>query len=84
MARAKNDYLWKNLRASKYGGVDVVGFREAPSSSVLAGQTLLHFIDNYDTEEEARAAHPDAKEYTSKWTAPQVSVNHLSDEGDLY
>ena len=29
-------YLWKSLRRGKYGGVDVVGFKEAPRSSVLA------------------------------------------------
>ena len=76
-------YLWKALRAGRYGGVDVVGFYEAKRSSVLAGQTLTQFIDNYPDEASARAAHPDANEgWTSKWTAPQVSLNHLPDEDD--
>jgi len=82
-SKMKQEYLWKAVRFSKYGGVDVVGFKEAPAHSVLAGQTLTCFIDNYEDEASARAAHPDCTEgFTSKWTAPQVSVNHLSDEGD--
>lgn len=76
------DYLWKSLRYSNYGGIDVVGFFEAEESSVLAGQTLTRFIDNFPTEEEARRAHPDAEGFTSKWTAPGVSLNHLPGEDD--
>jgi len=83
MTKQKSEYLWKSLRWSKYGGVDVVGFKEAPRHSVLAGQTLTCFIDNYEDEAAARAAHPDCVEsFTSKWTAPQVSVAHLPGEDD--
>ena len=82
MTRTKKEYLWKSLRVGTYGGIDVVGFKKAERSSVLAGQTLTCFIDNYETEEEARAAHPDATGFTSKWTAPPVSLNHLPDDGD--
>ena len=53
-------YLWKALRHGKYGGIDVVGFKEAARSSVLAGQILTVFIDNYDTEEAALIAYPEA------------------------
>jgi hypothetical protein len=75
-------YLYKKLRAGKYGGIDVVGFAEAPASSVLAGQTLKHFIDNYETEEAAKAAHPDAEGYSSVFTDPPVSLAHLPGEND--
>lgn len=76
-------YIWKALRVGRYGGVDVVGFREAPAGSVLAGQTLTCFIDNFATEAEARCAYPETvAEWTSKWTAPRVSVAHLPDDGD--
>ena len=79
----EDKYLWKSLRRGKYGGIDVVGFKEAEESSVLAGQTLTCFIDNYEDEVTARAEHPDATEgFTSKWTAPRVSVAHLPDYGD--
>lgn len=76
------EYLWKALRHGKYGGIDVVGFKEMPESSVLAGQVVRCFIDNYDTEEEALKAYPDANGFTSKWTEPQVSLSHLPDEND--
>lgn len=76
-------YLWKSLRRGKYGGVDVVGFKEAPRSSVLAGQTLTCWLDNYEDEVAARAAHPECGEgFTSKWTTPQVSLSHLPSEDD--
>lgn len=80
------EFLWKALRQSKHGGIDVVGFREMPEDSVLAGQTITVFIDNYDTEEEALAAHPDAEEggYVNKFTIPPVSLNHLPDDGDSW
>lgn len=81
-ARPRREYLWKALRVGRYGGYDVVGFKEAPRNSVLSGQTLTCFIDNYASEAEARAAHPDAEGFTSGWTGPQVSVSHLPGEDD--
>lgn len=75
------DYLYKALRVSKYSGIDVVGFKEE-TSGVLKGQTILHFIGNYETEELARQAHPDAGQYVSMFTSPRVSLNHLPDEND--
>lgn len=42
----------------KYG---VYEYDIHPDSSVLAGQVRRVFIDWYDTEEEAVAAHPDAE-----------------------
>lgn len=78
-------YLWKALRWSKRGGIEVVGFFEAAQSSVLAGQTLTQYLGWYETEAEALAAHPEAEGHTtSKLGGPQVSVSHLSDQPDLY
>ena len=83
MNTKQNGYLWKAVRQGRYGGIDVVGFKEAPQSSVLAGQILTCFISNYPTEEEARKAHPDCTEgFTSKWTSPQISLSHLPGEND--
>ena len=76
-------FLWKSLRANRYGeGVDVVGFANAPRGSVLAGQTLRHFIDTYPDEAAARRAHPDVTGYTHPMLEPQPSFNHLPGEDD--
>ena len=78
-------FEYKKLRRSTGGygeGIDVVGYKPAKRSSVLAGQMLAHFIDSYDTEEEALEAHPDAEGYTSKFTDPGPSLDHLPDEND--
>ena len=75
------EYLWYTLRPSTWGGFDVHGFFEADKSSVLAGQTIKRFLDNFDTEAEAREAYPDAK-FGSAWTDPQVSLGHLPSEDD--
>ncbi len=77
-----NDFLWKALRRGKYGGVDVVAFREMPESSVLAGQTVTVFLDNYATEELARKDYPDVEGFTNEWLQPPVSVAHLPGEDD--
>jgi hypothetical protein len=80
MAKPKIEY--RKLRRSQYGGVDVVGYYTAPQSSVLAGQTCRIFLDSFDTEEAALAAYPDAEGYSSKFTDPVVSLNHLPSEDD--
>lgn len=74
------DYLWYTVRPSKYGdGFDVHGFREAEPGSVLEGQYLKCFVDRFDSVENAQKAFPTAK-MGSKWTDPQVSLNHLPDD----
>lgn len=78
----KDQYQWKSLRQGKYGGIDVVGFREAEKNSVLAGQTLTCFIDNFPTEEAARASFPEVTGFVNKFTVPQVSLAHLPGEDD--
>ena len=82
VAEGAGEFLYKKLRPSQYGGVDVVGFKEAPRNSVLSGQVLKHFIDSYETEEEALKAHPDAEGYSNQYTDPQVSLSHLPGEDD--
>ena len=78
--KVKPEYSWYTIRSDGRGGIDVHGFKEC-TSGVLKGQTLKHFVDSFDTEEEAKAKFPDA-EYGSKWTDPQVSYNHLPSEDD--
>jgi hypothetical protein len=74
-------YLWYTIRQSKYGpGYDVHGFKEADKNSVLEGQTLKCFVAVFDTLEDAQSAYPQAK-MGSEWTDPQVSLNHLPDDG---
>ena len=82
VAEGAGEFLYKKLRPSQYGGVDVVGFKQAPRNSVLSGQVLKHFIDSYETEEEALKAHPDAEGYSNQYTDPQVSLRHLPGEDD--
>lgn len=82
MSEGGSEFLYKKLRQGRHGSVDVLGYKEAPSHSVLSGQVLKHFIDNYKNEEEALRAHPDAEEYSNAYTDPQVSVSHLPGEDD--
>lgn len=74
-------YLWKSLRVGQYGGVDVVGFQKMPDSSVLAGQTVTCFIDNYENEDLARKEHPDVEGYTNKWLQP-ICLSHLEEDNE--
>ena len=75
------NFLYKKLRADGYGAVDVVGFA-VQQGGVLDGQVIKHFIDSYPDEAAARAAHPDAEGWSSKYTDPVVSLNHLPGEDD--
>ena len=75
------EYLYKKFRAGQRGGIDVVGFQRM-TSGVLEGQVVRCFIDNYETEEMARAEHPDAEGYSSRFTDPVVSLSHLPGEND--
>lgn len=75
----KFDYY--TLRWSKYGGVDVLGWGTY-TSGVLQGQPRKVFLDNFEDEESAREAYPLATNFSSSWTEPQVSLNHLPSEDD--
>ena len=81
-------YLWKTVRASAAGdSYEVHGFAEA-TSGVLEGQTIKHYLNSYDLVTEAVREHPELMDadgeinYGSKWTDPQVSFSHLSNDGD--
>lgn len=77
----KSKFLWYTMRQDHHGEFDIHGFAEAPESSVLAGQTIKHYIETLPNEAACRAKYPDIK-FGSRWTDPQVSLAHLSDEGD--
>ena len=79
---SERDYDYYTLRHGKWGGVDVLGWSTYPRHSVLAGQPMKVFLDNFDTEEEARKAYPQAEHFSNKWTEPQVSLNHLGENDD--
>lgn len=70
-------YEYLTLRRCFDGSVDVLGWGTYPESSVLAGQASKTFLACFDTEEEARFAYPEAENFSSKFTEPQISYNHL-------
>lgn len=70
------------LRHGKRGGVDVLGWGTYPASSVLAGQPMKVFLDNYDSEEAALAAYPSAQ-WSHAMLDPQVNLSHLPGENDM-
>jgi hypothetical protein len=77
MTKPTTGYLWTTYRESDMGGFDIHGFKEQ-KGGVLDGQTIKCFITALNTMEEVTQAFPDAKP-GSRWTDPQVSLNHLSD-----
>jgi hypothetical protein len=65
-----------------HGGFDVNDIGSVyPESSVLAGQTMIKFIDSFDTIELAQAAYPEAT-VSHKLLLPQNTVDHLPDDTD--
>lgn len=61
--------------------VYVYGWGVYERGSVLEGQARKVFLDAYPSVEDALKQYPEAKP-GSKWTDPQVSLNHLPDEND--
>jgi hypothetical protein len=49
-----------------------------PKHSVLAGQTIIRFVDRFETLEEAREAFPEAR-VSHALLMPQNSFDHLED-----
>lgn len=49
-----------------------------PRSSVLAGQARKRFIDSFETVDEAKAAHPDAR-MSHPMLQEQNTFGHLAD-----
>lgn len=84
MPRDISQFHYLKLRHGRYGGVDVLGFGTYPKNSVLAGQTSKTFIDNFNTEAEARAAYPTVDgDFTHPLLGPRVSLNHLPGPDDM-
>jgi hypothetical protein len=52
-----------------------------PESSVLAGQTMIKFVDSFDNIELAQAAYPKAT-LSHSMLAPQNTFDHLPDDAD--
>ncbi len=73
----KFDYI--TLQFKKHDGFNAYGWSTYPENSVLAGQAMKCFIDTFETREEAEAAFPDAQ-WSSEFTEPQPSYNHLPEE----
>jgi hypothetical protein len=76
------DYLTLRHGRGPMAGVDVLGWSTYPDISVLAGQPMKVFLDNFPTEEEARAKFPQAEGFSNAWTEPQVSLAHLPGPDD--
>lgn len=74
-------YDYCTLSFNEYGGINLYGWGTYGRSSVLAGQSKKQFLEMYDTKEEAEKLHPDLA-FSSKWTEPQNSFNHLPDTQD--
>jgi hypothetical protein len=72
-------YQHYTLRQGRYGGIDVLGWDQFPSGSILAGQPRKTFLSNFETAEEAQAQYPQAK-WSHALLEPQVNLNHLPDE----
>lgn len=78
--RRKFQYYTMNTEPD--GGVFVYGWGVYNRSSVLAGQAMKKGLEYFDTAEEAIAVYGDMN-FSSKWTEPQVSLNHLPGENDF-
>ena len=52
-----------------------------PSHSVLAGQTIIQFVDSFDTLEEAEEAYPNAV-VSNHLLVPRNTYDHLPDDAD--
>jgi hypothetical protein len=75
-------YEYFTMNAEPDGSVFVYGWGEYERSSVLAGQARKMGLDHFDTEAEAIAVYGDMN-FSSKWTEPGISLNHLPGENDF-
>lgn len=76
------DYYTLRQGGAPLGGVDVLGWGTYPEESVLAGQPMKVFLNNFPNEAQARAAYPLAQGFSNAYTEPQVSLSHLPGEDD--
>jgi hypothetical protein len=70
------------LRRQDDDTVDVLGWGTYPGGSVLAGQPMKVFLENFDTVEEAQKFYPQATQWSNRFTDPQVNLSHLPGEDD--
>jgi len=70
------------------GDITLLGWGRYGRHSVLAGQAMKQAIAFFKSDGELNAAlveagiDPDEVNWSSKWTEPQVSYNHLPDGPD--
>lgn len=75
-------YEYFEKRLGQHGHTEVIGWREMPPSSVLAGQLVKCFLASFETEAEAEKVFG-SMGWFNQYTAPQTSVDHLPDGPDL-
>ena len=80
--RGKKKFEYYTMNAEADGSVYVYGWGTYERSSVLAGQAMKRGLAHFDTAEEAIAVYGDMN-FSSKWTEPSVSLNHLPGENDF-
>jgi len=78
----KVKFEYYTMNAEPDGSVFVYGWGEYGRNSVLAGQAMKKGLDHFDSEAEAIAVYGDMN-FSSKWTEPSVSLNHLPGENDF-
>ena len=79
----KYEYFTKEVKSADCHVL--YGWGTYPSYSVLAGQASKSYLRSFDTSEELEAFMSEegiSGEWSNQWVEPQISLNHLSDEGD--
>jgi len=70
------------IKSQQYDNFEVKDIGgQYPDDSVLAGQTMIKFVDSFDTLEEAKGRYPSAI-LTHDLLMPQNTFDHLPDEPD--
>tara|TARA_R100001244_G_scaffold39294_1_gene35409 strand:+ start:219 stop:470 length:252 start_codon:yes stop_codon:yes gene_type:complete len=82
MKFSKYDYFTKENKGDCFV---LYGWGTYPSHSVLAGQSSKGYLKSFDTAPELDQFVIDnalEADWSNQWVEPQVSLNHLPDEGD--
>ena len=79
--KVKFEYFTMNVEPD--GSVFVYGWGTYGRSSVLAGQAMKKGLDHFDTPDAAMAVYGSDMNFSSKWTEPGISLNHLPGEDDF-
>lgn len=78
----RKKFQYYTMNAEPDGGVFVYGWGVYERSSVLAGQARKVGLDYFDTAEQAKKVYGEMN-FSSKWTEPGISLNHLPGENDF-